>query len=97
MYFGAIDAHEAAVALGELRQKATKARDSATGARAQALETFVKKSRHSRVRGRRQAAAAAVAAARSARAATRARYSVGRPGLARRADELAAGCRRGAN
>ena len=43
MYFGAIDAHEAAVALGELRQKAAKARDSATGARAQALETFVKK------------------------------------------------------
>ncbi len=31
------------------------------------------------------------------RAATRARYPVGRPGLARRADELAAGCRRGAH
>ena len=43
MYFGAIDAHEAAVALGELRQKAAKARDSATGARAQALDAFVKK------------------------------------------------------
>ena len=43
MYFGAVDAHEAAVAVGELRQKATKAREAATGARAQALDAFVKR------------------------------------------------------
>ena len=43
MYFGAIDAHEAAIALGELRQKATQARGGASEAQVQALDAFVKK------------------------------------------------------
>ena len=43
LYFGAFDAHEAAVTLGELRQKAMKAREAASGARAQALDAFVQK------------------------------------------------------
>jgi photosystem II stability/assembly factor-like uncharacterized protein len=43
LYFGAIDAHAAAVALGEMRQKAVARRQSATGAAAQALDDFVKR------------------------------------------------------
>jgi hypothetical protein len=43
LYFGAIDAQEAAVTLAELRQKAAKAREGANGPRADALDAFIKK------------------------------------------------------
>ena len=43
LYFGAVDAHEAALTVGGLRQKAVKAREGATGARVQALDVFIKK------------------------------------------------------
>ena len=43
LYFGALDAHAAAVALGEMRQKATAQRATATGATAQALDDFIKR------------------------------------------------------
>jgi photosystem II stability/assembly factor-like uncharacterized protein len=43
LYFGALDAHDAAIALAELRQKATKEREGATGAGAQALDAFIAK------------------------------------------------------
>jgi len=43
LYFGALDAHAAAVALGEMRQKAVARRQAATGAAAQALDDFVKR------------------------------------------------------
>jgi photosystem II stability/assembly factor-like uncharacterized protein len=43
MYFGAQDAHDAAVKLGALRVQAAKLRGSATGAAADALDAFVRK------------------------------------------------------
>lgn len=43
MYFGAIDAHEAAVALAGLREQAVKMRGSAGGETAVRLDAFVKK------------------------------------------------------
>jgi hypothetical protein len=43
LYFGALDAHAAAVALGEMRQKATAQRATATGATAEALDDFIKR------------------------------------------------------
>jgi hypothetical protein len=42
MYFGARDAHEAAVMLGEMRQRAEQKRAVASGAEASALEAFIK-------------------------------------------------------